>query len=236
MTSAPRDAGDKNPAAAAASVAAVAARIWTPAPTRAASVAAPGGGRNASPATAFHPPSSPPSLSPSPPSTASYRARSRRTVRAMIQATSDEVTRTTAREFRMESQCTDPAPPGARRYASHRVAHVIALSSQNTSYVYATRAPGATSWGGGIAPPPSAHGVSVIGSPGDRAIEHASTSNPTIMNESSSARSSPASASRRRTPASTAASAASAAAARLRRSNAAVWRWTSTLNMRWLLM
>ena len=54
-------------------------------------------------------------------------------VRSMIMATMEDMTSTTMSELRMLNQWT--RPPGIFRYASHRDAQLMSLSSQNVSYV-----------------------------------------------------------------------------------------------------
>lgn len=60
-----------------------------------------------------------------------------------IMATMDAMTSTTSTLFTMLNQCT--LPPGMRRYASQRDAHLMLEFCQYTSYVYTTLPPSAIS-------------------------------------------------------------------------------------------
>mmetsp|Transcript_12426 Transcript_12426/g.41333 ORF Transcript_12426/g.41333 Transcript_12426/m.41333 type:complete len:311 (-) Transcript_12426:706-1638(-) len=139
----PRFAGDRNPARAKIRVMVNIHPTCAPVPTKTHKTPAFVGGRNTSPCTSFHPASSACS---SGVSRELYLVMSLRSVRSMISPTIPDRNKTIIMLFTMENQwiCVSVI----KRYVSHRLAHLMSLGVNSTSYVKMISSPALTSCGG----------------------------------------------------------------------------------------
>mmetsp|Transcript_15950 Transcript_15950/g.47269 ORF Transcript_15950/g.47269 Transcript_15950/m.47269 type:complete len:201 (-) Transcript_15950:849-1451(-) len=141
VISAPRLAGDKKPHSAKTIVATTIEKICTPVPTCVASSDAPGGGRNTSPCTSFHPDSS--ALISA--SSWLYLLMSRASARSRMTATIALRNSTMSIELTIENQWMSSSYMW--RYRSQRLTQRTSLDTKRTSYENTTSAPSSTACG-----------------------------------------------------------------------------------------